>query len=280
MTSIANVRRQVFEWRQGLRHGLARRRAAPELPPLPARLRPMLETLEREGAVVSTLEDICPDPDLLPELDRLLAACSGASTERKDYIVHAPEDAIAASPGVLRWGLSEDILALCANYIGLPVAYRGVSVRRDIANGQWTGTRLWHRDSEDNRILKLIVYVNDVDADTGPFEYVPKPYAPATWRVDLHDGSRVDEGDFDRFVPAHRRIACTGKRGTVVVVDTCAVFHRGRLPVAKDRHTAFYCYNSIRPIRPEHCQPMFDRRALESRHALSPRQRAALSYEY
>jgi hypothetical protein len=277
---LINLRRQVYEWRKGLRHRRSRRRAAGALPPLPPRMRAALAALERDGVFVSSLEELGAGTELLPALDRLFAANAGTSAHAKDYVVHVPDSAIDAAPAVLAWGLGEDILALCANYIGLPVAYRGVSVRRDIANGEWTGTRLWHRDSEDNRILKLIVYVNDVDAATGPFECVPKRFSPPTWRVNLQDGSRVDERDFDRFVPQDRRVACTGPRGTVVIVDTCAVYHRGRLPEAKDRLTAFYCYNSLRPLSPGDCQPMFDRQRFVSGQHLSARQASALDYRY
>ena len=280
MSLAGNMRRQVFEWRQGFRHGLAHQRAKAALPPLPARLRPLAESLERDGCAMSSLAELGADANLLPELDRLLAATSGRKQEAKDYVVHAADEEVERCEQVLRWGLGEDLIALCANYIGLPVAYRGVAVRRDIADGKMSGTRLWHRDGEDYRILKFIVYVNDVDEGTGPFEYVPRAYAPATWRVNLYDGNRVDEADFDRFVPPEGRKACTGPRGSVVIVDTCAVYHRGRVPTKKDRLTAFYAYNSIQPTRPEHCQPLFDRRRFESAHALSPRQRAALDYRY
>ena len=277
---LANVRRQVFEWRQEIHHGIAHRRAKDSLPRLPERLRGLADSLERSGAAMTSLKELDADPRLLPELDRLLAATSGRTHDAKDYVVHAADEDVAQCEAVLRWGLGEDLIALCANYIGLPVAYRGVAVRRDIADGQVTGTRLWHRDGEDYRILKFIVYVNDVDENTGPFEFVPRQYAPPTWRVNLHDGNRVDEADFDRFVPAEGRKACVGPRGTVVAVDTCAVYHRGRVPAAQDRLTAFYCYNSIQPTRPEHCQPLFDRQRFSAAQALSARQRSALDYRY
>jgi hypothetical protein len=263
VTSLATLRRQASEWKQGLRHQAAIRRARPSLPPLPARLAPLLDSLERTGAAMTSLEELGGDPRLLPELDAVLAR---ARTQ--------------VSQAILEWALGEDLIALCANYIGLPVAYRGVAVRRDIANGQMSGTRLWHRDGEDYRILKYIVYVNDVDEGTGPFEYVPKQFAPPTWRVSLHDGNRVDEAEFDRLVPQEYRKACTGTRGTVVVVDTCAVYHRGRVPERKDRLTAFYAFNSVQPIRPEHCQPLFDRSRFAAVHSLSPLQRSTLNYQY
>jgi hypothetical protein len=66
----------------------------------------------------------------------------------------------------------------------------------------------------------------------------------------------------------------------VVLADTCAVYHRGRVPASGDRLTAFYCYNSARPLRPEYCEPLFDRERFAARHRLSPLQASALSYRY
>ena len=278
MTDLAAVRRQIHEWRVEARFRGARARAKPALPPLVPRYAPLLEQLQRDGAAISSLDFLGAPAELLPELDALLAATKDEHKAGKGYVQHAPEAEVERAAHVLQWGLGEDILALCANYIGLPVAYRGVAVRRDLANGEETGTRVWHRDAEDSRILKLIVYVNDVGADGGPFEYVPRQHAPATWRVRVYDGNRAD--DFERLVsPEHWR-ACTGPRGTVVIVDTCAVYHRGRVPGAADRLTAFYCYNSVQPVRPEYCAPLFDRARFLSAHPLSGRQASVLDYRY
>jgi len=35
------------------------------------------------------------------------------------------------------------------------------------------GARQWHLDVED-RMLKIIIYLNDVNLHGGPFEYIPK----------------------------------------------------------------------------------------------------------
>lgn len=278
MTDLVSVRRQIHEWRVGARYSRARRRARESLPPLPPRLAPLLSQLERDGAAITTLDFLGADPGLLPELEALLAATGAPEKREKSYVQHAPDEAVAAAPHVIQWGLGEEILALSANYIGLPVAYRGVVVRRDLANGEESGTRVWHRDAEDDRILKLIVYVRDVGPDGGPFEYVPKSHTPPTWRVSLRDGNRADE--FARLVPSEHWHACTGPRGTVVIVDTCAVYHRGRVPVAADRLTAFYCFNSNRPMRPEYCEPLFDRDRFLAGNRLTPLQASALTYRY
>jgi hypothetical protein len=189
----------------------------------------------------------------------------------------APRSLVEAHPALLDWGLDERIVGIVENYIGLPVAYRGVQARIDLADGTQVETRLWHRDGEDRRIVKFIVYAGDVPPGEGGFEYIAKPDAPPAQRVRLTN-HRVLDADMARLVPAERWRPCTGPAGTVVVTDTCSVWHRGGVPSVRDRMTLFYAYNSRRPLAPQHCAPMFDRArfAAERGARLTPMQRAVI----
>ena len=40
-----------------------------------------------------------------------------------------------------------------------------------------------HHDTEDRRVLKLLVWLNDVDLDGGPFEYIERSRTPAAVRA-------------------------------------------------------------------------------------------------
>lgn len=163
----------------------------------------------------------------------------------------------------------------------MPVAYRGLTVRRDIFGGAKADTRMWHRDNEDNRIVKFIVDLNDIRDDGGPFEFIPAERTPASWRVPIVDSSRVTDEVMARLVPRSAWRPCVGPRGAAVFVDTCRVFHRGRIAERVDRRTLFYCYNSQRPLNPQWCGPQFDRNTFLSAHTgLSAAQRAAVQLSY
>ncbi|MBV9523298.1 MAG: 2OG-Fe(II) oxygenase, partial [Alphaproteobacteria bacterium] len=141
-------------------------------------------------------------------------------------------------------------------------------------------TRLLHRDSEDNRILKIIVYLNDVDARGGPFEFIPRPLSPPPWRIP-HHGSRIADDAMAGVVPPPMWSCCTGERGTAIFADTCRVYHRGRIAEREDRLTLFFCYNSANPLSPQWCRPLFDRdRFLAATPNLSAVQRAAITPPY
>jgi len=254
---------------------LAHRPSLPRLDPTAAAI---VARLEAEGTVVTSLAEL-GTPELLASAQRFFAEMPRIQREgRKSYMLSAPPNLVEAHPELIEWGLEERIIAIVETYIGLPVSYRGVQPRIDLADGTQVETRLWHRDGEDRRIVKFIVYVDDVPPGEGGFEFIAKPDAPPTELLPLTD-HRVADADMARLVPVERWRPCTGPAGTVVVTDTCSVWHRGGVPGGRARMTLFYAYNSRRPLAPQHCTPMFDRARFAAVHAgrLTRAQRAAIA---
>ena len=257
----------------------------PHLPRLEPRDREIADALETDGFYVTDLDalSVAGSGELLRASDRLLGEMAQLTpaVRNKDYMVSAPPDLITKFPEIVLWGLDERLLALAETYIGLPVTYRGVLARLDRPDGTIRETRIWHLDQEDARILKIVVYLDDVDQEGGPFECIP-----ATFRQprDLARGPKLrinDDAAFAKAVTPECRRTVTGPRGTVAFVDTCRMFHRGRAPTSGTRKSLFYAYNSHHPMRPSHCGPMFlvdPFKAAAGR--LSPRQVDALDFGY
>ncbi len=260
------VRRFLAAQRDTAKNWQKRRRHAGHLPPLDQRDRPVVEGLRRDGGVVSSLAALAiPGTEaMLAAADRLAAATAGRKPGKGGFNIQPSAAELESCPELIRWGLDERLLAIVANYIGLPAAYRGLTLRRDIAGGDATETRLWHRDDEDFRICKIIVYLNDVGLNGGPYEFVGKQQAPSLWRLPA-GYQRLTDGDMARWAPEQHWRTCTGPRGTAVFADTCRVLHRGRIASHTDRLALFFCYNSIEPVHPEHCGPLFDRAAFRQR---------------
>jgi len=266
-------------------HRLRRWQSRSRLEPLNAADRAIVDELTREGGASSTLDALAvPGSErLLAEGDRLMQAMADLPNQggTKSYVASAPPDVIIDYPEIIRWGLDERLLAIAENYHGMPVSYRGVLARLDFPDGQVQETRIWHLDQEDERIMKIIVYLGDVDDDGGPFEFIPASTSPPL-HLAIGDKLRVsDDAALEAAVPPTKWRAVTGKRGTVAFADTCTVLHRGRLPTNGVRKTLFFAYNSQKPFRPTYCTPMFPvERFLSMAGALAPRQRAALRFDY
>jgi hypothetical protein len=273
------LRRFLAAQRDAARNWQNRRRQAAHLPRLDQRDVAIVEGLRRDGGFISSLAALAvPGTDaMLAAADRLAAATAGRRPGKGGFNIQPSAAELESCPELIRWGLDERLLAIVSNYIGLPAAYRGLTLRRDIAGGDATETRLWHRDDEDFRICKIIVYLNDVGPDGGPYEFIGKREAPSLWRLPA-GYQRLTDADMVRWTLPEQWRSCTGPRGTAVFTDTCRVLHRGRIASHDDRLALFFCYNSTSPVHPEHCQPLFDRAAFRRRYPdLTPAQEAAIA---
>ncbi len=241
----------------------------------------IVDGLERNAFYVTSLDALAAAgilaPTLLDRAGLLVEETRQVTTDQ--YVVHGSQSTLTgAAKDIPLWGLTERFLDIAEAYIGLPVNYRGVAMRRDIANGEQTGTRFWHVDGEDSRIMKIIVYLNDVGPDGGPFTCIPKSLSKGM-EFPTFEGSRIPDEAIDARIP-NAGTTCTGPRGTVAFADPCSAIHRGAVPEAGDRYTLFFAYNSKIPLAPQYCQPLHDFEALTKNRTLSLRQRSAVQLAF
>ena len=163
----------------------------------------------------------------------------GASTDL------APGDLLAHLPALFLFGLSTPVLAIAEQYLRLPVAYHGAVLRHSLVDGNEVGPRLWHSDGEDRHVLRSVVYLNDVDEDGGPFEYVPRRAADA--KALSRVGQRTD-AEMAALVPRERWKRCVGPAGTVVLADSARVFHHESLQRRNERAVVMMGHASRRPM--------------------------------
>ena len=149
----------------------------------------------------------------------------------------------------LRLGLSEPLLNVIS-------AYRGGDVRLVDFDHWYTvpfggghdrmASQRWHRDPEDQHVVKVFVYFSDVDDDAGPFQYVPGsaeggrygefyPWGKSKWYPPQEE--IADE------IPESEHFSAEGPRGTVVICDTSG-FHRGGFARTKARVLSYFTFVS------------------------------------
>jgi hypothetical protein len=232
----------------------SRRFALPVLCGQPAKI---VSDLMQHGLAQARLSDLgIPDAsDILSFAQRLvekeMADFQSQVNEGMKFVMMRAAS-VAANPQLYLFGLHPQLLDLAESYIGLPVAYDGASIQYTAADGLEVSTRDWHRDREDRKVLKIIVYLNDVDADGGPFQIlrdVPISARPYRYLYSLtpEERSAVKAGAMG--VP----IACEGPEGTAVIADTAKFFHRGKPATGRPRAALFFSYFAQRPMRPFFC---------------------------
>ena len=160
--------------------------------------------LRDDGVVVADVASFFPfHLTLGGALDELVA-----DLERTDGL-HVSFD----RPEIYLAALDLDHLAIVQHYLGTPPALTGVHIRRDVGE-KVGGIKHWHVDSEDEAVLRQIIYLADVDHTNGPFEYVPDSWRETCShllrrdviddRLDSHSSATVTDDVMSAVVaPSH-----------------------------------------------------------------------------
>lgn len=223
------------------------------LPVLSTSDRTLVETIKRDGVVITSLEalGIPSNPRFFPAAKKLMSEIpKSISGQKNEFVVHATSQQLMEYPEIFLWGLEQRLLNIVENYLGLPVAYQGVFFRRDIANEVAIKSRLWHVDLEDRKVLKIIVYLNDVNEDGGPFQYIPQSLTSTVAQSLKYRPRYITDEIMQQALSPSNWKSCTGLAGTVIFASTASIFHRGKIPVADDRFAVFFDYTSRQPIQP------------------------------
>lgn len=161
----------------------------------------------------------------------------------KDYVVRAFGGAYVPDPSneFLRLALNERILAVVSHYLGMWPRLKYIDLWYNVPAGPASSevsSQRWHRDYDDYRMVKLFLYIEDVDAQNGPFMFIPETHAGARlaglYPTKPPTGSYPPPGAVDRVVGPDAPIVCIGDAGTLVLADA-AGFHKGGRAIARPR---------------------------------------------
>jgi hypothetical protein len=152
---------------------------------------------------------------------------------------------------LLRFGASERMLDVVNSYLGLwsKISYADQWYTPPLgADALRFGSTRWHRDYNDRHLVKVFVYLVDVDLETGPFEYVPGsarggPHADC-WPWTPAGETYPPPEEFRQRVPESAVATFTGSAGTIVFCNTSG-FHRGGHATLKPR--SIFVLNYVSP---------------------------------
>ena len=213
----------------------------------------LVKSLFREGIFITSLEDLealeIDNTELLFDTATKLASKLRELPSISSHLVKLPISESLSYPEVFFWSLQEKFIDIMENYIELPLLYHGYEFKREVANGKLVGARRWHQDTEDYRMIKIIIYLNDVSEDDGPFEYIPKHISKLLKKLLRYKSGFVKDKTMAKLLSPEHWETCVGKAGTVIIADVCNIFHRLRTPIKSDRLSLTYSYTSFKPLK-------------------------------
>ena len=221
---------------------------SPPLPPLTAPGRSIVAALRRDGVWVGTAGS--PQVQaILPAIDfaDLASALSAAAAKHPGRPTTALWAGDTHHADAYVSGLRSRISIIAAHYFGIPALYLGAEIKREHANDYRGHTRQWHRDIEDDQVIKAIIYATDVGEGYGPFEYLPDEQSGTVSRA-LHGSPDFSSDEtIDGIVPLEHARRCTGTAGTLVIFDGARLYHRAQPPRLADRDSVTFTFVSSQP---------------------------------
>lgn len=226
----------------------------------------VLDGLHRDGVAVTSVGDLFGTPELF---DELVAAVEVMRCERADEIASlkgrandggqigqkvfnlqmlGPEVRFHPASIFAKFALQPAIMNIANGYYRMTAKLRYYDVWQTFASTAVNReSQLWHFDREDNYILKMFLYLDDVDEGAGPFTYAPGTHRRGEFRsikpeFFMEGGvRRTTDEQMNAAYPRDRWRVCTGKKGTIIFADTRG-YHKGGEARTRDRlmYTCMY----------------------------------------
>ena len=257
---VHSYRRSEFKWRyvDNLRPSIAYRLSAAR--PAPGEMARVADELARNGISITSAGALGASAlfeELSREVDRFereqAATIADARRDadipgkKKTFIYELLGSRPTLDPQSIfvRFAVQPAFLHIANDYFGMFTHLRFYNVWHTFTTTvEARRSQLWHRDPEDWQILKVFVYLSDVDEGAGPFTYAPGTHPrgkvrtrPESFREQGHGAERSTDEQMAAVVPPDRWVTAVGAKGTVIFADTKG-YHRGGL--ARDRDRIMY----------------------------------------
>jgi hypothetical protein len=234
--------------------------------------RRVLDSLNRDGIAITSAQALLGEQSVYDELkndvaryeqelaDELAAARSRITQKdiekafKFSYVVGRRK--LHSDDALVRFAIQEPIVRIVNAYFGMYTHLRFINVWRTFASQEPArDSQLWHHDRDDRYIVKVFVYLSDVDETAGPFTYAPGTHLKGNMRreprgrVERAGGPlRSTDEEMAEVVPRDRWITATGPAGTIVFADTRGL-HCGGRARGRDRLMAINMFASSASAR-------------------------------
>lgn len=248
--------------------------------------------LTTRGIAVTHLDELFPGRSPL-ELLRAHAASALAPAKtgrKKSFLRYAWRDSadtilLDLSDPLIRLAIEPHVLEIINSYMAMWSKLDFYSLAATVLvppGSEEQGSQRWHRDPGDKRIVKLFLYLTDVEEPgAGPFSYVPGSQEGGPWRHVYpprpDDGYYPPPGAIERAIPEEAMRICYGPAGTLIFCDTTGL-HRGGYSTTKERIMFTASYSAKRslthPIKyrfPEHFEKDISALVPHQRYAVDNR---------
>lgn len=211
--------------------------------PIEEHLISILNDLDELGIARSDFRTIFPDisweifcSEVYKVLDENISNVKFIEHEQKDYVnfVLGLNPIYSSLSPWSRISEHKNLKNLASCYFRLSrVDMRYYNIwKHETSKGDAKGSQLWHRDREDEKILKIFICIEDVDDTKGPFTFATGTHkfgnlkGTPRYIKELSGVRRTTDQMMNEIVPMENWIKATGKKGDIIFADTSG-YHKG-----------------------------------------------------
>lgn len=230
----------------------AQRLHAEHTAPLSSLQKRILEDLRAEGIATVALAELMPEGPSLQELHTYAEKLAGTAeaVTKKQFLKYywGIKDPLDLSSPFVQLSLSSAVTGIADAYLGMwtRLKHFTLNLTTPVPKGEApVQSQRWHRDPQEKRMLKIFLYLSDVDEGAGPFTYVVKsaygrkyghlfPQHPPLGCYPPEEKVRA------AIDPADMKVM-TAPKGTLIFCDTTGI-HRGGYATESPRlmYTGFF----------------------------------------
>lgn len=183
------------------------------------------------------LDEVCSASLIL--FERLQKSQSFGENQVKSFLHQYPLIDIPGSNEkqvIFDFILSDYLTKLVAGYLGvkpfltrLDLLVTPSSAQKESTSNE--GSQLFHTDHEDSHCVKIFLPLKDINKTDGPTEFISANYTDDMFKLDGNKSRYRDSGKWikhsDQGFDNIPTTSFLGKKGDILLVDTCRCLHRG-----------------------------------------------------
>jgi len=153
--------------------------------------------------------------------------------------------------------MKDEILGPVARYLGMIPVLRNVLICFSPAErlAHDNVSQSFHRDENDYRMMKVWLYVDEVDEESGPLHVISADKSHEVYarlvkdRIIDRKGAKVADDKIYQYADRTDVVSLVGPAGTVVFSDTANAYHFGSRPGRRHRLVVMFYF--VTPFSPD-----------------------------
>ncbi len=223
-------------------------------PELNAVQKRILSDLKEFGIATVDINDLFPDENILQTYRDYAEKLkqSGSTNHKKKFLKDYWDEVVKLDLNnpFLEHALKPKILDIVNSYMEMQTKLLYFTLQETIpSKGELTNSQNWHRDPQEQKVVKVFTYLNDIDETSGPFTYVKHSaptqdhYYAKLFPQQPPAGSYPGNEEVEAAVPEADITPMIAKAGTVIFCDTNGL-HYGGVATENSRLMSTFGYSA------------------------------------